>query len=86
MTFHVLAPSVSNSTKSRMSSRNRSGAKTPSIMRSSCGRACSAGSSLIVFHSAKCSAGVVIVPTTAFMRSVTPTISTKRYSGGIVCL
>ena len=59
---------------------SRAGSKTPSIIRSSCGCAPLGLVLVIVFHSAKCSAGVVMVPTRAFMRSVTPMISTKRYS------
>ena len=41
------------------------GCNTPAIISSSCGRVRSPSSDDSVFHSAKCSAGVVIVPTRA---------------------
>src|SRR5207248_8783191 len=78
-----LAARSSKRTKLRTMSRNRAGSKTPRTRTSSAERpSISAGS--MVFHSAKCSAGVVIVPSLAWIRSETPTSSTKRYSFGIV--
>ena len=68
ITFHVFAPSVSNSTKLRMRSSRPAGVNTSRISTSSCERPSIAAGS-IDFHSAKCSAGVVIVPTRALSRS-----------------
>src|SRR5579875_75455 len=76
ITFQLRAPSDSNSTKSWISSSSRSGANTPSIITSSCERLFS--SPAIDFHCAKCSGGVVLVPTRASTRFETPMISTYR--------
>ena len=75
ITFHVFAPSVSKRTKLRMTSRNAAGENTPRMSVSSCERPFICAGS-IVFHSAKCSAAVVTVPTRALSRSETPITST----------